>query len=364
MATQVNHSAIRRSDRDHDHDTSGLEDIFQLQGMDHCAIGFIKPSDVVAFHAANYGKDLPYAGVHGGHWYKDADHSGDRDVDYAGRPETFQQNKVGTFTYSSFPAGWSDPALADPNSLAPQPSAVVIETTGADGHPTKALATLPAVAGGQGIYRTIDPADYYATRADVRIDQFGDTDPSGAVGDPNNPGFFTCGCPLALANSLDWAMQVSFLNLDGVTDPTHAPSLGVVASSQTHTWHLFAVTANIAADVDLGLTVEEGKWYGIETDFTASNGALHGAITDAATGAILADRTVFLSDSQYGAYDSSVDGVFDAEAFFDGELTLVFGTDPNLNKPGLAVVDNIDVPGRHEFSSHGGYGLGGWSFEG
>ena len=65
---------------------------------------------------------------------------------FSGSPETFQRDSIGTFTYSSFPAGWSDTAQVSPDSTAPQPSAVVIETTDAFGHATKALATLPNVA--------------------------------------------------------------------------------------------------------------------------------------------------------------------------------------------------------------------------
>ena len=336
------------------------------------AMSFIKPSDVVGYCAGNYGRDLPYVGMRNGPgvaWPTDFGSPGehqDRDG-FSGRPETFRHDSVGTFTDSSFPTGWSDPALVDPNSLAPQPSAVVIQTTGADGLPTKALATLPAVADSQGIYRMIDPADHYATRADVRIDQFGETDPSGAAEDPDNPGFFTCGCPLESVNILDWPMQVSFAQLDGVTDPSHSAAVGVAASTQTHTWHLFSFIANVFADVDLGLVVEEGKWYGVKTDFNAANGALHGAITDAASGEILVDRTVFLTDPQYGEYDPSVDGVFNAEAYIDAELTLVFGTDPSLNKPGLAVIDNIDVPSPHAFgvNGHRDQGFGGlWSSDG
>jgi hypothetical protein len=72
---------------------------------------------------------------------------GNTSTTYTGSPETFQHDSVGTFTYSSFPTGWSDPALVDPNSLAPQPSAVVIQTTGADGHITKSSSHLSCGSG-------------------------------------------------------------------------------------------------------------------------------------------------------------------------------------------------------------------------
>ena len=267
---------------------------------------------------------------------------------YSGSPETFQDDSVGTFTHSSFPRGWLDFATVGPPSDAPQPSAVVINTTDAHGHMTQALATLPAVAVAQGIFRPIDPTDHYATHADVRIDQFSDVDPTGAVEDPNNPGFLLCGCPDGTENILDWAGEVGFLNVAAnPTNPGEAPGFGITASSDTHTWHLWAGTANVIADIDLGLKPVEGKWYGVEVDLNPRTGALHGVITDATLGTTLADKMVFLTDPTYGAYDAKVDGVFDTESYMDSELTLVFGSDPNLNKPGLAVFDNIDTTNRH-----------------
>jgi len=76
-------------------------------------------------------------------------------------------------------------------------------------------------------------------------------------------------------------------------------------------------------------------------------------ITDATLGTTLADKMVFLTDPQYGAYDPKVDGVFDTESYMDGDLSLVFGSDPNLNKPGLAVFDNIDTINQHPGNAYG-----------
>ena len=53
---------------------------------------------------------------------------------FTGSPETFQSDSIGTFTDSSFPPGWSDVAQVNPDSTAPQPSAVVI-STGKVGYP-------------------------------------------------------------------------------------------------------------------------------------------------------------------------------------------------------------------------------------
>lgn len=286
----------------------------------------------------------------------------------SGEPDTFQRDPAGSLGDSSFPAGWLDASLVDPNSEAPHPSAVVIQTTDAHGHGTKALAILPAVADSQGIYRPIDPGDSYATSADVRIDQFGDVDPAVAMEDPNNPGFLFCGCPIGTENLLDFPTSVGLTYLDGGTgDPSHQPGFGILASSQTHTWHLFFGTANVLADIDLGLGVQVGKWYGIETDFNATTGALHGLVTDAATGATLSNRSISVTDPRYGAYNPNVDGVFNVELYIDGEITLAFSNNPALNKPGLAVIDNIDVAAGKQNHSYGFEQDSGWNsrqFEG
>jgi hypothetical protein len=222
---------------------------------------------------------------------------GNASTTFTGSPETFEQDSIGTFTYSSFPTDWSDVALISPDSTAPQPSAVVIETTDAFGNPTQALATFPAVAESQGIYRPIDPGNFYKTQVDVRIDQFSDVDRTVIVEDPNNPGFLLCGCPVGTENFVDWPIQVGFSNLDGKTDPSIAPAVGLIASGETHTWHLLAGTINVLADVDLGIEADEGKWYRLETDFDAINGVLHGVVTDIASGTVLADKMAFLIPS-------------------------------------------------------------------
>ena len=51
----------------------------------------------------------------------------------------------------------------------------------------------------------------------------------------------------------------------------------------------------------------------------------------------------FLHDPKYGKYDPSVDGVFNTEAYIDGEVPLVHISDPTLTRPRLAVIDNIDT---------------------
>jgi hypothetical protein len=157
---------------------------------------------------------------------------------FSGSPDTFQSDSIGTFTYTSFPTGWFDPAQVTGESTSPQPSAVVIQTTDARGNPTQALATFPAIADSQGVYRLIDSANFYKTQADVRIDRLSDIDRSVIVEDPNNPGFLLCGCPVGTENIADWAMQVTFAFLDGNTDGRsyRRPGSDCCSDRHVHGW--------------------------------------------------------------------------------------------------------------------------------
>ena len=45
--------------------------------------------------------------------------------------------------------------------------------------------------------------------------------------------------------------------------------------------------------------------------------------------------------------------MFNAEAYIDGEHSLLNSTDPTLTRPGLAVIDNIDTFNHHPDSANG-----------
>ena len=114
----------------------------------------------------------------------------------------------------------------------------------------------------------------------------------------------------------------------------------VVASSDDQQWHLAFVTANVVADAPMGVPVKLGQWVGVETDFDATTGLLHGLLTDKASGMTLADMTLNAAD--FGKYDPKADGVFNIEAFTSGDISLINSQDPSLTHPDLAVIDNID----------------------
>src|SRR5690348_2857255 len=139
-----------------------------------------------------------------------------------GTADNFSGDAIG-----SFPAGWLDVAAVDPASPAPKPSALVVGTTDAHGNPIHALGTLPAIAPSQGIYRVVPLSSAYSSKADVRVDRFSDF----AAG--TNP-------------TTDWAMAVGINQLQGTTDPAFIPSIQIYASAITHSWRLFAATADVS----------------------------------------------------------------------------------------------------------------------
>ena len=249
--------------------------------------------------------------------------------EFSGRPDNFQRNQTGRF-----PHNWQDPALTDPTGAAVSPSAQIIATTDPFGHQTKAVQFLPQIGVDKGIYRGIEPEGHYSTRADVRIDQFSDYDPSEYVEDPNNPGYYPCGCPVG--SELDFPLQIGFVKTMTDGSPLHLwPGMGIYAGAVSQEWRVFDFTANTYTDHTLGLPVVLGKWYGVEFDIDAVHATMRSLITDQASGDVLVDRTEDLT--QFGNWDPTIDGNFDVEAVYGGELTAKL-------TPNIMAMDNIDVP--------------------
>lgn len=164
---------------------------------------------------------------------------------FVGPLETFKSQTVG-----SFPTGWSDFGIAEPDPATPNPSAVVVNTTNAFGKPTKALAPVPAAGGIQGIYRAIAASSFYSVRADIRVDRFSDFDPNF---DPT-----TCGCPPG--SEVDLAVGPLLMSSPSSPQPGEVQ---LYPGARSQDWRLFVGTPNVAADPDLGLSVTLGTWYGV-----------------------------------------------------------------------------------------------------
>ncbi|HTY17811.1 MAG TPA: PEP-CTERM sorting domain-containing protein [Myxococcota bacterium] len=215
-----------------------------------------------------------------------------------------------SYAPGSFPSPtWSDVrSVALPN--APLPSAQVIATTDAFGHPTQALQTLDAVSPSEGIYTSIDPADQHDLAGDVRVDRYGTLGPGASP-------------------SSDWPAMLGLSDIIAGSDvccfPT--PQLGIYASTQTQGWRLYAIdAAGNATDIDLGAAAAVGTWYHVDLDVDALTGSVTSRVVDIATGTLVIDRTDVIPG--WTATD------FDAIAFFDGELS-----EPDV--AGLGSLDNV-----------------------
>src|SRR6185437_4627293 len=101
------------------------------------------------------------------------------------------------------------------------------------------------------------------------------------------------------------------------------------------TWQLLAVTQNVVADIDLGVPAMLGKWYGVQLGLDAISASVHTRIVDPSSGSALLDSVTSLLP--FGPWSPAIDGKFDIEGLFGGEVTA-------KATPGLAAVDNIDTP--------------------
>lgn len=213
-------------------------------------------------------------------------------------------------TPGSFPTGWLDVGQVDPDSNAPDPSAIVVSTTDADGNPTQAVAITEALAPSQGIYQPLPVSRFVSIAVDVRVDQFSD-----------GPG----------SVDADFAIDVTLSQLQGETDPVFTPSMGVFASSVTKSWWGFVVgTDSVFFEPDLATPVELGRWYRVELDLDTVHGVIRAQITD------LADTVVVLRSVVVIPEWTKRDGLFDAVSFFDGELS-------SEDVANITVIDNISV---------------------
>lgn len=218
--------------------------------------------------------------------------------------EDFEGQTVGLF-----PVGWLDVGDVNPGSLAPNPSAFVVDTTDAFGNPTRALSIPGAFAASQGIYQTLPVSSLVTITVDVRIDQF--SAPS-------------------TVNVQDWPINITLSLLDGTTDLALVNSMGVYAASASQTWNTFVITPNVSFAPDFGVTVLPNTWYRVALELDTANGIIATSIMDIALGTTVLDNVSFIPGW------TPADGIFDAVSFFDGEIS-------SSSLPNLTVIDNIRV---------------------
>lgn len=230
----------------------------------------------------------------------------DTDGDPPGVDEGFEDVLVGEQPGDP----WQDVVTRISSPTIESPTAVVIDTEGADGSATRALQISDAIGTSQGLVAAVDLASQYQVVANVRIDQFSD-----AEGDAV--------WPIAVGVTQDTAAR-------DLNDDPHA----VVLVGADGSWHLRVkngdedsptLNANIAAP-----SAEVGQWYRVLLEVNTDTGAVHGRITDPTTDAVLGDNMVIVSnwDDTYAEYD--------AIALYDGEYDATGGT-----QGGQASIDDV-----------------------
>ncbi|GAB5496264.1 MAG: hypothetical protein Phyf2KO_13440 [Phycisphaerales bacterium] len=205
---------------------------------------------------------------------------------------------------------WLDITSRIDNPTIPSPSALVVDTVGPDGSPTKAVQIVDAIGTSSGILTEIAPADRHVMRMDVRIDQFSDA-------------------------SGTWPGGIGFLQDEGAADFNGDPQ-AVLYAWQDRRWHLFIKNAPAGSPtgIDMLITgaprIRPGAWYTLELTVNTQTGDFDASVFDAASGDLLGQRLYSFPnwDPQYGT--------FDALAAFDGEGGASGGT-----VGGVSTYDNV-----------------------
>ncbi len=226
--------------------------------------------------------------------------------------DNFESYALGTFPSPT----WLDAGVPFADPRTPIPSATVVATTDAFGHPTQALQIANAVSNSRGIYALVPVSSQYSLAADLRVDQYS-----------NHP-----------VNTVeDWAMQLTFAQA-GAGNFAGIPQAGIYASSFTGGWRLFSQGA-VFADIDLGVPATIGTWYYVQLSFDVGTATFHSVIVDAATGNVLVNRFDVVAglDSSNTQYNSI--------AFFGGEVS------PGDTVANVSTVDNINITASPEPST-------------
>ena len=154
---------------------------------------------------------------------------------------------------------WQDISTRIDNPTIPAPTASVINTTGADGSPTRAVQIVDERGTSSGIFADIQPADHHVFRMDVRIDQFSDV--QGA-----------------------WPGGIGLLQDENAADFNGDPQ-AVLYAWQDRRWHLFiknspAGAPNSSFDLLLaGLPrINVGRWYTLELEVDTQAGAFNASV--------------------------------------------------------------------------------------
>lgn len=207
-------------------------------------------------------------------------------------------------------APWQDITSRLDSPTVPSPTAFVLDTTGPDGLPTKAVQIVDAIGTSSGIVSEIQPATTHSLRMDVRIDQFSDA--QGA-----------------------WPGGIGLLQDEGAADFNGDPQ-AVIYAWQDQRWHMFVKNGPAGTQTGIDVVISGvpritlGSWYSLQLDADTTSGVFNASVFDAASGTLLGSRTL-----SFPGWNPAF-GEFDALAAFDGEGNAAGGT-----HGGVSTYDNL-----------------------
>lgn len=198
---------------------------------------------------------------------------------------------------------WEDMLLRAVNT-ASNPTMTVIETTGPDGKPTRALQSVQA-HGTNGFYADIADASIHELTMNVRVDAI----PTPGTG---------------------WPVGLGFSRYSGAGDINANPQI-VLYSWTTRHWNFFIAPGEGRPALDLrmsGPRYTVGRWYTAWVRVNSDTGQIDAQIRDAQT-----DQVLNSISHQYAGWDPQLDR-FSSVVFFDGDQL----TTPAQSQ---ATVDNV-----------------------
>ena len=222
--------------------------------------------------------------------------------------ENFESYSNGNFPSTK----WFDARTLIPGATSPNPSGSVITTTGPTGT-TKAFQTTRSVGTSQGIVTGIAPSSVVSISANVRYDNFDNS---------NNQ------------NGGGWPMALGFFQWSG-SDPNFSPQVTLYADSTFKNWSLYIQTSANPLDFQFirltSATTATNTWFFLSLRVDTATGVIQSQVRQANSSNFIVNdtRTIAGWDPAFAQYN--IAGAIDGE----------YGTNATLG--GRATIDNITV---------------------
>lgn len=218
-----------------------------------------------------------------------------------------------SYATGSFPSSrWIDARTLIPGATSPDPSGTIVSTAGPTGT-TKAFQTTRAVGTSQGIVTGIAPTPVVSISANVRYDNFDNSNNHNGGGWPMALGFF------------QWAGD----------DPNFSPQVTLYADSTFKNWSLYIQTSPDPADFQfIRLTsaiTSLNTWYFLSLKVDTATGTITSQVRLANSATFIVNDTRTISGWNAAFAQYNIAGALDGE----------YGT--NATQGGRATVDNITI---------------------